>query len=129
METVREPLVILRADLRVETANRAFYEAFQVVAQETEGRLVYELGNGQWNIPSLRKMLEEILPTCSTLKDYEMEHDFPGFGPRAMLLNARTLRQKTGLPERILLVIEDITERKRTGKSLRKDEAPEPGRS
>ncbi|WP_127996185.1 PAS domain-containing sensor histidine kinase [Piscinibacter defluvii] len=111
VETVREPLVVLDGQLRVLSANRAFYRSFGVAPPDTEGRLLYELGDGQWNIPRLRTLLEEILPQRSSFDEFEVEHDFPGVGRKAMLLNARRLRQADA--ERILLAFEDVTERRR----------------
>ena len=107
VETVREPLLILDADLRVQRANRAFYRHFQVEPTDTEGRRLFELGAGQWNIASLRTLLEELLPTNHALTDYEVEHTFPTLGHRIMLLNAQRIEHS----QRILLAIEDITER------------------
>ena len=125
--TVREPLLVLDGDLRVQSANASFYRTFKVETEGTENRLLYELGDGQWNIPKLRSLLEEILPRHETVEDYEVEHDFPGIGKKTMLLNARTLRQKEGKTQLILLAIEDVTERQRTAQALkdadrRKDE-------
>lgn len=111
VETVREPLLVLDGQLRVLSANRAFYGTFRVAPADTEGRLLYDLGNGQWNVPRLRSLLEEILPKRSTFEAFEVEHDFPGVGHKAMLLNARRLRQVDA--ERILLAFEDVTERRR----------------
>src|SRR5678815_4957358 len=91
VNTVREPLLMLDTSLRVRSANRAFYQTFQVSAEETENRLIYELGNGQWDIPALRRVLEEIIPTSSVFNDFELEHTFPVIGRRVMLLNARKL--------------------------------------
>jgi two-component system CheB/CheR fusion protein len=113
VETVREPLVILDADLRVILANRSFYQTFQVEPEETEGQLLYDLGDRQWDIPKLRKLLEEILPQHTVFNDYEVEHDFPDIGRRTMLLNAREVRRAEGEERLILLAIEDTTERKR----------------
>ena len=92
VDTVREPLLILDATLRVQSANRAFYQTFHVSPEETEGRLIYELGNGQWDIPDLRRLLEDIVPKSSVFNDFELEHTFPVIGRRAMLLNARKLQ-------------------------------------
>src|SRR6202046_3200166 len=92
VDTVREPLLILDATLRVRSANRAFYQTFQVTPPETEGRLIYKLGNGQWDIPDLRTLLEDIVPMSSVFNDFELEHDFPSIGRRVMLLNARKLQ-------------------------------------
>ena len=88
VDTVREPLLILDATLRVRSANRAFYQTFHVSPGETEGRLIYELGNGQWDIPDLRTLLEDIVPKSSVFDDFELEHTFPAIGRRVMLLNA-----------------------------------------
>ncbi len=116
--TVREPLVVLDPDLRVVSANRSFYTAFRVAPGETEGRLIYALGNRQWDIPRLRTLLEEILPKESAFEGYEVEHDFPGIGHRMMRLNACKIRSDAG-SGLILLAIEDVTGRP----------AVEPGRS
>src|SRR3954465_8027651 len=112
VNTVREPLLILNADLHVKSANRSFYESFQVKPSETEGRFIYDLGDGQWDIPALRTLLEEIIPQNSTFDDFEVEHDFETIGPRTMLLNARRFPPE-GTWELILLAIADVTERKR----------------
>ena len=110
IRTARDPLVVLRADLRVNTANGAFYKTFKFIPVETEGRLIYELGNGQWNIPKLRELLEDILPRNSSFEDFEITHDFAAIGRRTMLLNARKLSDAEGRSARILLGIQDITE-------------------
>jgi signal transduction histidine kinase/DNA-binding response OmpR family regulator len=110
--TVREPLLILDSSLRVHSANRAFYQTFHVSSEETENRLIYELGNGQWDIPDLRTLLEDIVPKSSVFNDFELEHDFPVIGRRVMLLNARKLRQGSHA-ELLVLAMEDVTERRR----------------
>jgi PAS domain S-box-containing protein len=112
VNTVREPLIVLDKDLRVVTASRSFYEVFNVKAKDTVGQLIYDLGNKQWNIPGLRKLLETILPQQATFDDYEVEHDFPGIGKRTMLLNARRIPNPPEKLKVILLAIEDITKRK-----------------
>jgi len=112
VDTVREPLLMLGPDLRVRSANRAFYQTFHVSAEETEGRLIYELGNGQWDIAALRTLLEDIIPQKSVFEDYELEHDFPAIGRRVMLLNARELRAGRHT-ELLVLALEDVTERRR----------------
>jgi signal transduction histidine kinase/DNA-binding response OmpR family regulator len=117
VETVREPLLILDTALRVRSGNRAFYQTFRVSAEETENRLIYELGNGQWDIPALRTLLEDIIPTSSAFDDFELEHDFPGIGRRVMLLNARKL-QAGHHGELLVLAMEDVTERRRTEAEL-----------
>lgn len=111
-DTVREPLLVLDGALRVASANRAFYKTFHVKPEETENRLIYELGNGQWDIPDLRTLLEDIVPMSSVFNDFELEHDFPVIGRRVMLLNARKLR-KGSHAELLVLAMEDVTERRR----------------
>ena len=113
VETVRESLLVLDADLRVERANRAFYRTFQVAPAATIGRVVYELGNGQWNIPRLRELLEEIVSRNSRIDEFQVEHDFENLGSRVMLVNARRLDDPERKRDRILLAIEDVTERAR----------------
>jgi PAS domain S-box-containing protein len=112
INTVREPLIVLDQDLRVVTASRSFYEFFKVKPEETEGQLIYNLGNDQWDIPKLRELLETILPQKTTFDNYEVEHDFVTIGKRIMLLNARQIKRALGKERIILLAIEDITERK-----------------
>src|SRR6476619_6312132 len=117
VDTVREPLLILDTTLRVRSANRAFYQTFHVSPGETEDRLIYELGNGQWDIPDLRTLLEDIVPKSSVFDDFELEHTFPAIGRRVMLLNARKL--KAGHHgELLVLSMEDVTARKRAEEAL-----------
>jgi two-component system CheB/CheR fusion protein len=110
LTTVREPLVILDAELRVVTANRSFYETFRVRREETERQSLFDLENGQWEIPQLRVLLQEVLPRDSAFEDLEVEHDFPALGRRTMRLNARRVLSATGQPALVLLAIEDVTE-------------------
>ncbi|MFN2601909.1 MAG: response regulator [Gemmatimonadaceae bacterium] len=119
VDTVREPLLILDATLRVQSGNRAFYHTFKVSPEETENRLIYELGNGQWDIPALRTLLEDIVPKSSVFNDFELEHDFPALGRRVMLLNARKLQagQHGAL---LVLAMEDVTERRRVEEEVAK---------
>ncbi len=110
VDTVRCPLLVLDGNMNVLSANRAFYEQFQVAAEETEGKSLYVLGHGQWNIPGLRKLLDEILPNNSVVQDFEVEHDFPDIGKKKMMLNARRMAGMDAEGARILLAIEDKTE-------------------
>lgn len=121
--TLREPFVVLDAALRVRSANRSFYESFHVAQAETENQHICELGNGQWNIPPLRTMLDEVLSKRLAFHDYEVEHEFPAIGRRSMLLNARPFPPKAANPELILLAIGDITERKQTEAKFTQSEA------
>lgn len=119
VDTVREPMLVLTGDLRVRSANRSFYQSFGALPEEIESRPLYDLGNGQWNIPKLRTLLEEILPENKVVHDFEVEHDFLNIGPRTMRLNARKLYRANNHSESILLAIEDITDRKQVQKSER----------
>src|SRR5919199_4057043 len=120
IETIRDPLLILAPDLRVQAANPAFYQLFQVSPAATVGQCIYDLGNGQWAIPELRTLLEEILPRNTLFNDYEVSHTFTQLGPRTMLLNARRVDHL----QLILLAIEDITSRKHAEMLLRAHAAP-----
>lgn len=119
LRTTPDPLLVLDAQLRVETANGAFYTTFQIDPSQAEGRLVYELGNGQWDIPRLRELLEQVLPEASVFSNFEVTHQFENIGRRSMLLNARTLADEAHQPQRILLGIRDITERQQAEEVLR----------
>ena len=112
MDTVREPLIVLDHDLRVIAASRSFYLKFKVNRDDTQGKLLYELGDGQWDIPKLRVLLEKIIPEHGVMEDYEVEHEFPGLGHRTMCLNARQVFYEEGSHTTILLGIEDITEQR-----------------
>ena len=112
VETLRDPLVVLDPDLRVTRANAMFYKMFQATPKDTEGRFLYDLGDGQWNIPRLRQLLEEILPRNSVFNDFAMEHEFPRIGRKRMLLNARRILSKDNELKAILLAIEDTTPHK-----------------
>jgi len=114
IETIRGPFLILDSKLRVMEANETFYTVFRVGVEETKKELVYELGNGQWNIPTLKKLLEEILPEKKIVRDYEVEHNFPIIGTKVMLLNANQVDSM----ELILLAFEDITVERRLEKKL-----------
>ena len=118
VETVREPLVILNQNLEVIQANRTFYETFRAAPQETEGRLIYGLGNGQWNIPKLRELLENILPAHATFRDFEVTYEFEHVGRKVMLLNASEIFNPNAQARTILLAIEDVTNRKQAEEEL-----------
>ncbi len=118
VNTVREPLVVLDADLRVRTANRSFYQTFGVTAPQTEGRSLFDLGDRQWDIPRLRELLEEVLPRDSHFSDFEVDQEFEGIGWRSMVLNARRLPPTAARPDLILLAFEDATERLRAVEAL-----------
>ncbi len=118
IETMREPLLVLDADLSVVSANDAFYKTFNLVPRYTEGKLIYELGNRQWDIPGLRELLEEILPKNTAFNDFEVDHEFLDIGLRVMLLNARRIYSEGKKTQRILLAIEDITEHKQAEREL-----------
>jgi two-component system sensor kinase len=111
LATVREPLIVLDGDLRVIYVNASFCRTFKILPPETEGRLIFEIGNHQWDIPRLRILLESILPTNQHFEDFEVEHVFPEIGRRTMFLNARRLKQEEGTKDLILLAIEDVSER------------------
>src|SRR3989339_590370 len=117
--TIREPILVLDRDLRVVSANRAFYGTFKVKEKETEGNLVYELGNGQWNIPALKTLLTNILPKKNIFQGYEIEHEFKTIGKKNMILNARELERADGESRLILLAIEDVTEKRKAGEKIK----------
>jgi len=113
VDTVREALLVLEADLRVISASRSFYQIFKVKREETEKCHIYDLGDRQWDIPKLRELLEEILPKTTSFDNFEVEHDFPDIGKRIMLLNACRIYLEANRTKLIILTIEDITERKK----------------
>lgn len=116
IDTAREPFLILDKDLRILSANEAFYRTFQTLAKETEGILVYKLGNNQWNIPALKRLLDEILPRESFFRDFEVEHEYPFVGKKIMLMNAREvfepLKTEQKTPRLIILAMEDVTKQR-----------------
>jgi two-component system CheB/CheR fusion protein len=99
--------VILTGELRVWEANRAFYERFHLEAETTEGRLLYDLGDRQWDIPRLRNLLEEVIPNNTAVDGFEVEHDFRELGRLHMVLHARRLIGSDGRPDLILLAVEE----------------------
>ena len=111
IRTARDPMLVLGADLRVVSASEAFSQTFKLSQSETEGRLIYEVGNGEWNIPRLRQLLQDIIRHNSFFNDFEATHDFEQIGRRTMLLNARILKDLSGQPAKILVGFHDITAR------------------
>jgi len=120
VETVRESLVVLDTNLRVISVNRSFCQTFNVIPEDAQGKLIYDLGNGQWNISKLRVLLEEIIPKNNQFENFEVEHEFPAIGPRTMLLNARQIYSKGIGAQMVLLAIEDITARKKAEDEIKK---------
>ncbi len=125
VDVVREPVLILNKDLCVMAANESFYKMFQVEEKDTTHTHVYELGNGQWNIPSLRDLLEDILPKNTFLKGFEVAHEFPSIGRKVMILNARQIHFQEEsaskiFPPIILLAIEDVTEMMKIAETMAK---------
>lgn len=112
VDVVHEPVLILDKNFCVMAANESFYRVFQVEAEDTEKKIVYKLGNGQWDIPALRTLLENILPKNTFFKGFEVVHDFPAIGRKIMILNARQIyvNEESSFPPIILLAIEDVTE-------------------
>ena len=126
INTVHDPLIILYEDLTVALANRSFYQAYKVKPKEIEGQHIYDLGNGQWDIPKLRELLENILPRTTSFDNFEVEHDFPDIGKRIMLLNGCRIYLEANRKKLIILTIKDITEHKKIEKlreKIRKLEA------
>ncbi|RWJ09320.1 MAG: histidine kinase, partial [Mesorhizobium sp.] len=113
VDTVAYPLLVLDESLCVQSANRSFFETFKVDRDETIGQHIYQLGNGQWDIPDLRLLIMDVIPKSTAVIDYEVEHDFPGLGRRTMLLTARTLFHPSSASHSLLLSIVDATDRYR----------------
>ncbi len=120
VETIRVPLVVLDGELRVLSCNPAFYETFHMCARETVGQLLYELGNHEWNIPELRRLLEDILPHQTQVSAYAVTHEFKGIGERTVLLSARVIPRQAERDNQILLAIEDVTDRTRAERELKR---------
>ncbi len=110
VDTMTQPLVVMNGKLEVVSANHSFYSAFRVTPQETVGRHFYEIGGRQWDIPSLRELLDDILKHDTTFEKVEVDHDFPTIGRKKMLLNARRILNRSGETQLILLAIEDVSE-------------------
>ena len=121
IDTIHEPLVVLHHDLRVRTANRAFYKTFKLIPGETEEKLIYQLDNGQWNIPQLKKNLERILVSKTNVRDFELKHYFKKTGEKIMCFNGRKLILEGEKESMVLLIIEDVTARKKYEKQVEKE--------
>ncbi|MEK7152645.1 MAG: PAS domain-containing protein [Patescibacteria group bacterium] len=119
VDTLREPFLILDEDLRIISANRTFYTFFRVAQEETEGKRVYDLGNGQWDIPKLNILLEDILPKNTFFEDFKVEHTFPKIGYKIMLLNARRIYKSDEKRPIMLLAMEDITKQRQLEEQLK----------
>ena len=112
VETIQHPLLVLDHELRVRRATSAFYKTFHVAPEETQGQKLFSLGDGQWNIPRLRTLLEEALMRDVPFRDLDVDHSFPEIGHRTMRLNGRRISGRDRQFHTILLAIEDVTERK-----------------
>jgi two-component sensor histidine kinase len=112
VNTIPEPFLVLDAGLRVLSASRSFYATFKVDAEETRGQLLYALGDGQWDIPALRTLLETIIPDRVAMDGFEVEHDFPGIGRKTMMLNARKVIYQDSKDVTILLAFQDVSVRR-----------------
>jgi chemotaxis protein methyltransferase CheR len=119
VDTVREPFLVLDQDLRIIAASRSFYTNFQIEQEETQGQMLYDLDDGEWNIAALRLLLDRIVPASEVMEDFEVEQEFPRIGRRTMLLNARKVFDKTRGAPMILLAFEDITERRTAERALK----------
>lgn len=118
-ETIPDPLLVVNPDLTVLTANDAFYKHFNVKPEEVKDRSIYDIGNGQWNIPGLKILLEKVLPEKTVVENYQVNHSFPTIGERSILLNAREIKSSDFLPlDLILMTFEDVTDRKRWTDSI-----------
>lgn len=111
MGSIRQPLIVLDNDFEVLKANYAFYQTFDIKPEQTEGQLIYDLDNRQWDIPRLKELLQGVLPDNSEINNFEVEHDFAAIGRKIMLLNARRIESESGQADLILLSIEDVTDR------------------
>jgi chemotaxis protein methyltransferase CheR len=119
VDTVHEPLLVLDRDLRVVVASRSFFLTFKIGPEETQGKLLYDLSNGEWDIAALRLLLDRIVPASEVMEDFEVEQAFPRIGRRTMLLNARRVHSEDSEPPMILLAFEDITERRTSERALK----------
>jgi PAS domain S-box-containing protein len=120
VETIPSALIVLDKDLIITSANRAFYQTFRTSRRDTEGCLIYDLGNRQWDIPALRTLLESIIPHRASVEGFEVEHDFPIIGRRTMLVNARKIFSPGDNDDSILLAIEDVSEERAARKESKR---------
>jgi two-component system CheB/CheR fusion protein len=120
VETVREPLIVLSKDLRVVTANQAYYKNFAVTPEKIENKYLFDLQDGLWNLPKLRQLLEEIIRESGMFSDFEIDYEAPGVGRRSMLLNARRVAREESETQLILLAVEDISARRMAEEELDK---------
>jgi PAS domain S-box-containing protein len=119
VDTIRDPLLVLDRDLRIIAASRSFYTVFQTEPEETQGTMLYDLSNREWDIAALRLLLDRIVPASEVMEDFEVEQSFPRIGRRTMLLNARKVFHEGGGPPTILLAFEDITEQRTAERTLK----------
>lgn len=119
IDTIREPLIVLDEDLRIIAASRSFYKKFGMSHEVTYDKMFYDLGNGEWNVPALRKLLEQIIPEHTTVEDFQVVHDFISLGNRTMLVNACEIRYENGR-KKMLLSIHDVTEQRLAEDELKK---------
>ena len=119
VDTIREPFLILDGDLRVISVNKSFCDFFQVTEDATLHKKVYDLGNGQWNIPKLKALLEDILPKSTFFKDFVVEHEFPTIGQKVIVLNARRIYTIGEINPIMMLAMEDVTKEKKLENELR----------
>ena len=118
IDTVRDPLLVLDPEQRIVAASRSFYQTFKLAGQDVRGQLLYEIENGQWNIPKLRELLETIAKDKVTIEGYEVDSEFPLIGRRVMLLNVRKVFYENGIHATVLLAFEDITHRRAVERQL-----------
>lgn len=121
LTSIREPLMMIDAELKVIKANKSFYKTFKISPEDTEGLLIYDVGNGQWNIPRLRELFDVILPEKTTFSDFELEHDFGKIGWKVLHINARRIYRESTKTRMILLAIEDVTARESYKKDLEEE--------
>ncbi len=123
VDTIHEPFLVLDADLRIIVASRSFYNKFKVTKEETQGQLLYEIGNGQYDIPALKHFLKNVIPEHPVMKEYKIVHDFMTIGERTMLLSAREVVYENSGRKHLLLTMGDITGQdlldKEKGKALK----------